>query len=95
MLQSQALVIIQGGKVHPIPYQDLEDIEAVNGEIRIKEKGGHNGFLGIGQKGIFSFSYSEMYNAKLFFALLQQKIKNVQDFSGTMPNNRSSYEQRY
>jgi hypothetical protein len=75
ILQSQALVIIQGGKAHTIPYQDLENIEMINGEIRIKEKGGHNGFLGIGQKGVFSFSYSEMPNAKLFFALLQLKIQ--------------------
>jgi hypothetical protein len=73
-LQAGALVVVQGNKTHTIPYQDLENIELTQGELSIKEKGGRSGFLGIGQKGVFSFSYSQMPNAKLFFALLQKKI---------------------
>jgi hypothetical protein len=74
VLQPHALVIVENGNTHSIPYQNLEEINIEAGTIKIKEQGGTNGFLGLGQKGIFAFPYAGMPNAKLFFVLLQQKI---------------------
>jgi hypothetical protein len=77
-LQADALTIVAGNKKYTIPYLDLQTVSIKSGTIEILEQGGRNGFLGIGQKGIFSFSYSEMPNAKLFFVLLQQKIQEAE-----------------
>jgi hypothetical protein len=77
-LQADALTIVASNKKYTIPYLDLQTVSIKSGTIEISEQGGRNGFLGIGQKGIFSFSYSEMPNAKLFFVLLQQKIQKAE-----------------
>jgi hypothetical protein len=75
ILQADALTISANNKTYTIPYLDLQNITMNNGTIEIRGQGGNSGFLGISQKGVFSFPYSDMPNAQLLFALLQQKIR--------------------
>lgn len=73
-LGPRSLIIQQREKRSEIRYEDIERVSVDNGTITLMEKGGKRGFLGLGKEGVFSFSYSLLPNARLFFLLLQHQV---------------------
>ena len=57
-----------------IPKEEIGGLNIAQGTVTITRKGATKGILGIGASGVYSFSYSSLSNARLFFALLSEVI---------------------
>ena len=54
--------------------QDIANVDMKQGVLTIRRKDATSGFLGIGAKGVFSFTYSELANGRVFLMLLEQLV---------------------
>jgi hypothetical protein len=66
----QILELRVGSKSDRMERDDIGTINVELGEVIVSRKDAKAGFLGMGAQGIFKFSYGDLANARLFFALL-------------------------
>ncbi len=61
--------IHQRGQTARCNTEEIDDVKIKQGIISLRRKDANSGFFGIGAKGIFTFNYSDLANARLFILL--------------------------
>ena len=61
---SQCVELFQRGQVQQCPTNNIATFSIAQGVFTVRLKDAKSGFLGIGSKGIFSFNYAGMANAR-------------------------------
>jgi hypothetical protein len=62
------------GRTERIEAADIGGISLQDGAFTVKHREARRGFLGFGSSGYFSFPYSQMANARLFFLALDRLL---------------------
>jgi hypothetical protein len=66
----QCVELFQRGQVQQCPTANIATFSINQGVFTVRLKDAKSGFLGIGSKGIFSFNYAGMANARLFLFVM-------------------------
>lgn len=66
--------IHQSGKTARCSTEEIDNVIIKQGIVSLKRKDASSGFFGIGAKGIYTFSYSDLANARLFILLFDSLV---------------------